>query len=69
MQPLPLLPQAQRPELALLRQVPLLDRLFPPVQHLRWGEVTRYQILLQTVPSASCGDPQCYRAIVLDAAP
>jgi hypothetical protein len=53
--------------LALVRRIPLLDRLLPGPQALSWDAVAVYRVRL--VGCTSPAVPTCYAAVLLDAAP
>jgi hypothetical protein len=66
--PLPLAWAGADPLRAYLRRLPVLDRLAPQVQAVRWGAVAVYRIQLRVAPASSCPYPPCYEAVLLDAA-
>jgi hypothetical protein len=67
--PLPLVWTGLDPLRAYLRRLPVLGRLVPRAQAVRWGEGAVYRIQLRAAPANSCPDRPCYEALLLDAAP
>jgi hypothetical protein len=59
---------APPPLVGALRQLPLLGRLMPAPQVLRWGAVATYRVRLQALTESSCGTGACFEAVLLDAA-
>jgi hypothetical protein len=57
------------PLLAALRRLPLIGRLAPRPQVLRWGAPATYRVRLRASPALACGTSPCYEALLLDAAP
>jgi hypothetical protein len=57
------------PLLTALRRLPLLGRLAPPMQAIRWGVRATYRVQLRLAPPASCAALPCIEAVVLDATP
>jgi hypothetical protein len=55
--------------MASLRGLPVLGKLMPPPQLLRWEEVATYRVQLRAVPAAACPARPCYVRLVLDATP
>jgi hypothetical protein len=57
------------PLLAALRRLPLIGRLAPRPQVLRWGAPATYRVRLRASDALACATPPCYEALLLDAAP
>lgn len=58
---------APDPVLTVLRWLPLVRRVVPSAQRLRWGEPAVYRIKLRRMEDPACDT--CYEAVLLDAAP
>ena len=56
------------PLAARLRQVPLVNRVLPPPQRLRWQTPATYRLLFQAVPNTTCDGLPCVNACLVDAA-
>jgi hypothetical protein len=55
---------------ASLRHLPLIGRLAPQPQVVRWGTLTTYRVRLRAAPAGgSCSFLPCFEAVLLDAAP
>jgi hypothetical protein len=66
---LPLVSGPVPPPVALLRRLPLIGQMAPAPQSPRWDGMDVYRVQLHAL---SCGPPQqpeCYEALLLDAAP
>jgi hypothetical protein len=55
--------------LVSLRRLPLIGRLVPQPQVLRWDARATYRVRLRASPARECGTPPCYEALLLDASP
>jgi hypothetical protein len=66
---LPLSMGPANPLLALLRRLPLVERLVPGPQLLRWGRPAIYRVQVQDVAGTSAHGTQRYAAVLLDPAP
>ena len=60
---------AQNPQLAFLRRLPLVGRVVPPPQVVRWGIPAVYRVQLQPAQRSVCVSSPCYEAVLEDAAP
>jgi hypothetical protein len=56
-------------QLAFLRHLPLVGRVVPPPQVVRWGIPAVYRVQLQPTQRSVCGSSPCYEAVLEDAAP
>ena len=56
-------------QLAFLRRLPLVGRVVPPPQVVRWGIPAVYRVQLQPANRSVCGSSPCYEAVLEDAAP
>ena len=54
--------------LALVRRIPLLSRIVPGPQQVRWGATRVYRVELRFATGYTCGTSSCYDALLLDAA-
>lgn len=61
-------PGPASPLLAPLRRVPLVGRVIPAAQRLRWYAPATYRILFQAVPGTTCDSLPCVNALLVDAA-
>jgi hypothetical protein len=59
----------QNPQLAFLRRLPLVSRVMPPPQVVRWGIPAVYRVQLQPAQRSVCSSSPCYEAVLEDAAP
>jgi hypothetical protein len=59
----------ETPLMQALRRLPLLGRLVPRPQVLRWDTRATYRVQLRAAPAGTCAVPPCYEAFLLDAAP
>jgi hypothetical protein len=59
----------ETPQLAFLRRLPLVGRVVPPPQVVRWGIPAVYRVQLQPTQRSVCGSAPCYEAVLEDAAP
>src|SRR5256886_7714297 len=59
----------QNPQLAFLRRLPLVGRVVPPPQGVRWGIPAVYRVQLQPTQRSVCGSSPCYEAVLEDATP
>src|SRR2546423_254472 len=59
----------QNPQLAFLRRLPLVGRVVPPPQGVRWGIPAVYRVQLQPTQRSVCVSSPCYEAVLEDAAP
>jgi hypothetical protein len=66
---MPLLWESGGTLLASLRRIPLLGRVVPPAQAVRWGVQATYRIQLRRATADSCPSQLCVQAILLDATP
>jgi hypothetical protein len=66
---LPLSMGPANPLLALLRRLPLVGRLVPGPQVLRWGRPARYRVQVQDAAGTSPNGTRHYAAVLLDPAP
>jgi hypothetical protein len=66
---MPLLRENGHTLLASLRRIPLLGRLVPPAQEVRWGVPATYRVQLRRAAAKSCTSQLCIEAILLDPAP
>jgi hypothetical protein len=57
------------PLLALLRRLPLVGRLVPGPQLLRWGRPAIYRVQVQDAAGRSPNATRHYAAVLLDPAP
>src|SRR5205085_2935673 len=55
---------AQNPQLAFLRRLPLVSRLVPPPQGVRWGIPAVYRVQLQPTQQPACSSSPCYEAVL-----
>jgi hypothetical protein len=53
--------------LTTLRRLPLLGRLLPAPQPVRWGTSAVYRLAFHVLPGAMCGVQPCYQVDLLDA--
>jgi hypothetical protein len=60
---------AQNPQWAFLRRLPLVSRVVPPPQVVRWGIPAVYRVQLQPTQQSVCSSSPCYEAVLEDAAP
>jgi hypothetical protein len=66
---LPLSMGPANPLLALLRRLPLVGRLVPRPQLLRWGRPASYRVQVQDAAGTSPNGTRRYAAVLLDPAP
>jgi hypothetical protein len=66
---LPLRGVPRHPLLAALGRLPLVSRLVPAPQTIRWGALATYRVRLRAASTSACDQSPCYAALLLDAAP
>jgi hypothetical protein len=62
-------PRQENSLLTSARALPVVGRLVPASQPIRWSVLSTYAVRLRAVPTTSCTYWPCYEARVLDVAP